>query len=100
MRVITYKEGFTSESFLSRFPSFSPVPWIQGLYQCNGALRIHNLECVSSGEAIGMDASSYVAAVALDPQSNERVLDLCCGLFSCLLNDCISSWDKDDSYCG
>lgn len=54
------------------------VEWLDGFYEMNREVKIAYIDAYKEGKIYGMDASSAVPVITLDPRPGERVLDLCC----------------------
>eukprot|EP01132_Coremiostelium_polycephalum_P006222 gene6222-7751_t len=67
------------------------VNWLPNFYKLEKSVNIASSKLYKSGTFYGMDASSGAAVVALDPQPNDNVLDICCapGSKLCLVSDLI-----------
>jgi len=65
------------------------VPWLPNFFKLPGHIQIYDLPAYKNGNIYGMDASSGAVVVALDPQPNEHILDLCCapGAKLCMISD-------------
>jgi len=55
-----------------------PVAWLPGFYKLKADVQIANTTAYKEGSIYGIDVSSGAVVVALDPQSGDNVLDICC----------------------
>lgn len=54
------------------------VEWLEDFYELNKTVKIAYIDAYKEGRIYGMDASSAVPVIVLDPRPGDRVLDLCC----------------------
>lgn len=69
------------------------VEWIPNIYSIPADTKISHTQAYKNGEIYGIDLSSCAVVLALDPQSNEHILDLCCspGSKLCYIADIMKS---------
>ena len=67
------------------------INYIEGMYSIPGDIKIVNSSLYSRGLLFGIDFSSAAVVKALDPQPNEKVLDLCCcpGMKLCFIAELV-----------
>lgn len=91
VRYIRFKLLFPSEEYLQNQLNLSPkkensdpnkvyekFEFISNFFSIAESIKIANLDAYKDGKLYGIDLSSASVVLALNPQSDEHILDLCC----------------------
>lgn len=80
---------------------FTTIPYLpKGFFEIDSSVKISKCELYEKGLLYGIDSSSALSVMALDPKDNETYLDLCCapGAKLSFLSDYLNDYLKATKY--